>query len=218
MLDWMKERRQAMQITIKGKQMDVSPRQREHIEQKLQRLSRLVGDGDARVDVTVVDEKTRSAKDRYAVHLELSNVRRLNPIRATASDINVKTALDVVLGKITAQLGRQKDRHAAAHRLPVSPVQELALSRSGEVSGIEELSPDDTTLSSTENEEIWSQIMEIQRVETKPMDGQAVIARMEQEDLAFCPFINSETNSVNVMYRLSSGEGYGLLVPATEQV
>src|SRR5258708_30812957 len=97
-LDWMKERRQAMQVTIKGKQMDVSPRQRERIEQKLQRLSRLVGDGDARVDVTVVDEKTRSAKDRYAVHLELSNVRRLNPIRATASDVNVKTALDVVLG------------------------------------------------------------------------------------------------------------------------
>ena len=73
-----------MQITIKSKQMDVSPRMRAHIEQKLQRLGRLVGD-EARMDVTVVDEKTRSAKDRYAVHLELTNVRHLNPRRATAS-------------------------------------------------------------------------------------------------------------------------------------
>src|SRR5262245_22712021 len=71
-------RKQAMQITIKSKQMDVSPRMRAHIEQKLQRLGRLVGD-EARMDVTVVDEKTRSAKDRYAVHLELTNVRHLNP-------------------------------------------------------------------------------------------------------------------------------------------
>ena len=205
-----------MQITIKSKQMDVSPRQRSHIEQKLQRLSRLLGD--ARVDVTVADEKTRSAKDRFAVHMEITNVRHLNPIRATASDVNIKTALDVVLDKATAQLGRQKGRHATAHRLPASPIQELALSREGTVTGPASTSTEDTTLSSAENEEIWSQIMEIRQVETKAMSGPEVIARMEQEDLAFCPFINSETNSVNVMYRLNNGEGYGLLVPATEQV
>ena len=205
-----------MQITITGKQMDVSPRVRAQIEQKLQRLSRLVGE--ARVDVTVTDEKTRSAKDRYAVRLEISNVRRLNPILATASDINVKTAFDVALDKVTAQLGRQKERHASAHRLPASPVQELALSRSGNVTGMEGASSEDEALSAAENEEIWSQIMEIRQVATKAMSGPEVIARMEKEDLAFCPFINSETNSVNVMYRLNNGEGYGLLVPATEQV
>lgn len=205
-----------MQIMIKSKQMDVSPRMRAHIEQKLQRLSRLVGD--ARVDVTVVDEKTRSAKDRYAVHLEVSNLRHLNPVRATASDINVKTALDVALGKIISQLGRQKSRYASAQRLPISPVKILALSRSGGVtSDMEELSVGGA-LSETENEEIWSQIMEIRRVQTTAMSEQEVIARMEQEGLSFYPFINSETSSVNVMYRLTSGQGYGLLVPAMEQV
>lgn len=206
-----------MQITIKSKQMEVSPRIRAHIERKLQRLSRLVGD-DARLDVTVVDEKTRSAKDRFAVQIACTNVRHLNAIHASATDVNVMTALDVVLDKVTAQLGRQKGRHTAAHRLPVSPVQVLALSRSGNVSGTEELSPEDMALSSADNEDIWSQIMEIQRVETKSMNDQEVIARMEQEGLAFCPFINAETNSVNVMYRLTNGQGYGLLVPAMEQV
>lgn len=205
-----------MQITIKSKQMEVSPHVRKHIEQKLQRLSRLVGD-EARADVTVVDEKTRSAKDRYAVHLAFTNIRHVNPIRATATNVNVMTALDLVLDKVTAQLGRQKSRHATAHRLPVSPVQVLALSRSGNVSGgEEEASTEEIALNSSENEEIWSQIMEIRRVETKPMDDQQVISRMEREDLSFCPFINSETNTVNVMYRLPDGEGYGLLVPAME--
>lgn len=206
-----------MQITIKSKQMDVSPRIRAHIEQKLQRLARLVGE-EARMDVTVVDEKTRSARDRYAVHLELTNVRHLNPIRATASNVNVKTALDLVLDKVTAQLGRQKGRYVAAHRLPVSAVQVLALSRSGSVSGMEEEAFEDVTLNAVENEEIWSRIMEIRRVETRPMDDQEVIAQMEREDLSFCPFINSETNSVNVMYRLANGNGYGLLVPSTERI
>lgn len=206
-----------MQITIKSKQMDVSSRMRAHIEQKLQRLSRLIGD-EARMDVTVVDEKTRSAQDRYAVHLELTNVRRLNPIRATASNVNVKTALDLVLDKVAAQLGRQKGRHITSHRLAVSPVQVLALSRSGEVSGEEEEFFEDVALSSTENEEIWSQIMEIRRVETRPMNDQEVIAQMERESLSFYPFINVETASVNVMYRLANGDGYGLLVPATERV
>lgn len=206
-----------MQITIKSKQMEVSPRIRKHIEQKLQRLSRLVGD-EARADVTVVDEKTRSAKDRYAVHLAFTNIRHVNPIRATATDVNVMTALDGALDKVTAQLGRQKSRHASAHRLPVSPVQVLALSRSGSVSGGEEPSAEEVALNASENEEIWSQIMEIRRVETKPMSDQQVIARMEQENLSFCPFINAETNTVNVMYRLPDGEGYGLLVPALEQI
>lgn len=204
-----------MQITIKSKQMEVSPRIRKHIEQKLQRLSRLVGD-EARADVTVVDEKTRSARDRYAVHLAFTNIRHVNSIRATATDVNVMTALDVALDKVTAQLGRQKSRHASAHRLPVSPVQVLALSRSGNVSG--EPSTEEVALNASENEEIWSQIMEIRRVETKPMSDQQVIARMERENLSFCPFINAETSTVNVMYRLSDGDGYGLLVPALEQI
>lgn len=206
-----------MQITIKSKQMDLSPRMRAHIEQKLQRLARLVGDG-ARMDVTVTDEKTRSAQDRYAVHLELTNVRQLNPVRATASNINVKTALDLVLDKVMAQLERRKSRQVTAHRQPVSPVQVLALSREGSVAGSVAETSEDVTLNTEENEEIWSRIMEIRRVATGPLNNQEVIARMEEEGLPFYPFINAETGGINVMYRLNDSQGYGLLVPTTETV
>ena len=205
-----------MQITIKSKQMEVPTRIRAHIEQKIQRLARLVGD-DARVDVTVSDEKTRSAKDRYSVHLEFSNIPY--SVRGVATNINVTSALDSVLDKVTTQLSRQKGRHTATHRLPASPVKVLALSRSGLVSGTEEMTTETTEepLDSDENEEIWSQVMEIRRVQTKPMNQQEVIAHMDAEGLPFYPFFNTETNSINVMYRLTGSEGYGLLLPAVEQ-
>jgi putative sigma-54 modulation protein len=201
-----------MQITIKSKQMEVSPRIRAHIEQKLQRLERLTGD-EARVEVTVSDEKTRSAKDRYSVHLEFSNIPY--SVRGVATDINVKTALDEVLDKVTTQLSRQKGRHIATHRPPTSPVKVLALSRSGDISNAEEQS---ASLDSADNEEIWSQVMEIRRVQTKPMGQQEVIEHMDAEGLSFYPFFNTETKSINVMYRLTDGQGYGLLLPALEQV
>ncbi len=206
-----------MQITIKSKQMDVSPRMRAHIEQKLRRLSRLVSD-EVRLEVTVVDEKTRSARERYVVHLGISNLRGCNPLRATAANVTVNAALDLALDKVTAQLGRQKDRQTASHRLPVSPVQVLTLSRSGNISETNVSSFEDTMLESEENEQIWSRIMEIRQVATSSINEQEVIERMEQEHLSFYPFINTETQSINVMYRLTAGEGYGLLVPATEQV
>ena len=65
------------------------------------------------------------------------------------------------------------------------------------------------------NEEIWSRVLEIRRLPTKPMDDQEVIAQMEALGLSFLPFFNEATNSVNVMYRLDKG-GYGLLVPELE--
>jgi putative sigma-54 modulation protein len=213
-----------MQIIIKGKQMEVQPRLRQHIERKVQRLSRLVGPN-ARIEVTVLEEQTRSARDRYTVQLALSNSS--HPIRSEVSAVNANMALDLVLDKVTAQLGRHKDRQTSSRRHRIPPVKVLSLSRSGSLSSIEaedveeseQLTPPITEERITEerNEEIWFKIMEIRRIHARPMNDQEVIAEMEAHSLSFYPFFNQETNSVNVMYRLDGG-GYGLLVPTLEQV
>jgi len=202
-----------MQITFKSKHMEMTPRMRGHIEQKIQRLARLVGD-EARVEATVCETPTRSAQDRFSVHLEFANTPPYS-LRASATAATVATALDHTLDKITAQFGRQKSRHTDAHRLTESPVKVLSLSRSGEVSEMEEEIAAENALPTEENAEIWSQIMEIRKVRTGQLSSQEVIAQMEQAGLSFFPFFNAETNSVNVMYRLDSGTGYGLLVPET---
>ena len=206
-----------MQITIKGKQMDVSPRLRQHIERKVQRLARLAGE-DARIEVTVSEEQTRSARDRFSVHLALSNTAR--PIRSEVSAVNANMALDLVLDKITAQLGHVKGRQTARrHHGP--PLKILSLSRSGDLTVLDEEIEQsefvEETIEEERNEEIWSRVMEIRRIATRPMTDHEVIAQMEAQHLDFYPFFNKETGSVNVIYRLPEG-GYGLLIPALEGV
>ncbi len=220
-----------MQIVIKGKQMEVTTQLRQHIERKVQRLSRLVDEG-ARVEVTVTEEQTRSARDRFCVQLALSNGSHpVHSVHSEVSAVSASMALDIVMDKVLSQLGRQKDRHTSARR-HAHAVKVLALSRSGDLAPMEdEAEPGEekemagvkagkhewpaTSLAEERNEEIWSRVMEIRSVPTKPMDDQEAIAQMEALNLAFYPFINEATNSVNVMYRLTKG-GYGLLVPAIE--
>jgi putative sigma-54 modulation protein len=212
-----------MQIIIKGRQIQVTPHMRQRIERKVQRLSRLVHDN-SRVEVTVTEEQTRSSKDRYSVQLALSTAS--HPIHSEVSAINVHTALDLVLDKVMTQLGRQKDRQTKARRHHSVPETTLSLSRSGQLATLEaaDTSQDQEVLDDTlneplppleeeQNEAIWSRILEIRRLPTRPMTDQEVIAQMENDKLTFYPFFNQETNSVNVMYRLDNG-GYGLLVPA----
>lgn len=215
------KRRQTMQIIIKGKQMEVAPRLREYIERKVQRLSRLVG-SNARIEVTVSEEQTRSAQDRYIVQLALSN--NTHPIHSEVCASNANMALDLVLDKVTVQLGRHKDRKTSIRRHRTPPIKILSLSRSGSLASIEEEETIeeseivvDTPITEERNEEIWSKIMEIRHIQTKPMSDHEVISQMETHGLSFYPFFNEETRSVNVMYRLDGG-GFGLLVPALEQV
>ena len=204
-----------MQLIIKGRQMEVTPQLRQRIERKVQRLSRLV-DESTRIEVTVTEEQTRSNRDRFCVQLALSG--GVQPIHSEVSALNATTALDLVLDKVVAQLGRKKDRQVATRR-HTDGVKVLSLSRIGTLL-VEEDDQDEeyfapTALEEEQNEEIWSQVKEIRRLPTKPMNDKEVIARMEHERVSFLPFFNEETGTVNVMYKLEEG-GYGLLVPSVE--
>jgi len=220
-----------MQIIIKGKQVEVTPRLRQIIERKVQRLARLVDDG-TRVEVTVTEAQTRSARDRYSVQIALAYAA--HPVRSEVSAVNANKALDLVLDKVITQLGRHKDRLTTTIRHRTPPMKVLSLSRSGSLSPIEAQEESAATeagagageqrnrqtktsasINGEQNEAIWSRVLEIRHVPTKPMGDQEVIAQMETLGLSFFPFFNEATDRVNVMYRLDKG-GYGLLVPELE--
>ena len=124
-----------MQIVVKSKQFEITPRLHQIIDRKVQRLSRLVDD-DTRIEVTVTEEQTRSAQDRYSVHLALTVGS--HPIRGEVSAVNADMALNLVLDKVIKQLGRQKDKQTTTLRHHTPPVKVLSLSRSGELSALEE--------------------------------------------------------------------------------
>lgn len=207
-----------MQIVIKSRQMPITSQLRQQIERKVRRLSRLVGEN-TRVEVTVAEGKTRSASDRYSLQLALSG--NVHPIHSEVSAVSATAALDLVIDKVVAQLGRQKDRQTTVRRHRTIPIKVQALSRSGLLTSLEEEdeaeneTADSSATDSLErdrNEEIWSRVMEIRRSPTKPMTDQEAIAQMEQEGSSFYLFFNEESNSVNVMYKRDNG-GYGMLVP-----
>jgi len=205
-----------MQIIIKGRQMPITLQLRQQIERKVGRLSRLV-DENTRVEVTVAEGKTRSASDRYSMQLALSG--HAHPIRSEVSAVSTTAALDLVIDKVVAQLGRLKGRQTTVRRHHTTPIKVLALSRSGLLMPLEgeaeeetEDSPSTNSVGEERNEEIWSRVMEIRRAPTKPMTDQEAIAQMEEEGSSFYLFFNEESNSINVMYKLDSG-GYGMLVP-----
>ncbi|GHO45466.1 ribosome hibernation-promoting factor, HPF/YfiA family [Ktedonospora formicarum] len=209
-----------MQIIITGRQMHVSPQLRQRIERKLQRLSRLI-DENALVEVTVTEGQTRSAQDRFSVQIALPGHGHVHAVRSEVSALTVNAALDVVVDKVVYQLGRQKDR-LTTRRQHAPAMKTLALSRTGRLSALEEEAEafsesmtESQMMEEQENEQIWSQIVEIKRLPTKPMTDKEVIELMEKDKSAYYPFYNQETSSVNVMYRLDQG-GYGLLIPAVE--
>ena len=204
-----------MQLIIKGRQMEVTAQLRQRIERKVQRLARIVPET-TRVEVTVIEEQTRSNRDRFCVQLALSGGTQ--SIHSEVSALNATTALDLVLDKVVAQLGRKKDRQVAIRR-HTEAVKVLALSRTGTLSAEAEEQDEEydspPMLEEEQNEEIWSQVKEIRRLHTQPMNDQEVIAHMERDGVSFFPFYNDETGTVNVMYKLADG-GYGLLVPTIE--
>lgn len=213
-----------MQVIIKGRQLEVTPRLQGVIERKVQRFSRFVDD-EVRVEVTVIEEKTRSAQDRFSVQLMIHDTT--HPVHSEARAVNVNTALDLVVDKVITQISRQKDRQtrrvrSTKHNAP--PLKIMSLSRSGNIAVLEEedereeeerLATDEAVsqLPEDSNEEVWSQISEIRRVPSKPMNDKEAIAQMELDGSTFLPFFNEATGTVNVMYRLDNGS-YGILVPA----
>jgi putative sigma-54 modulation protein len=209
-----------MQIVIKSRQMPITTQLRQQIERKVHRLSRLV-DENTRVEVTVTEEKTRSANDRYSMQLALSG--NIHPIHSEVSAVSATAALDLVIDKVVTQLGRQKDRQTTVRRHHTTPIKVRTLSRSGLLTPLEEeeeqsaeVSPTTNSFEEERNEEIWSRVMEIRRSPTKPMTDQEAIAQMEQDGTSFYPFFNEESDSINVMYKLDNG-GYGILVPVMEK-
>lgn len=213
-----------MQVIIKGRHLEVTPRLQELIERKVQRFSRFV-DKETRVEVTVIEEQTRSARDRFSVQLMVLDSS--HPVHSEARAVNVSTALDIVLDKVSSQISRQKDRQTSKVRLNkhnTPPLKIMSLSRSGSMTTLEEEEEkaeeeefpeveESAQLSEASNEEVWSQITEIRRVPSKPMNDKEAIAQMELLGASFYPFFNEASGTVNVMYRLDNG-GYGILVPA----
>jgi len=175
-----------MDVSIFTRNMEVTPRLREYVEQKVEKLDRYLPLIDeARVDLKV--ENTRSADHRQVAQL---TVRVRGAIlRAEERTSDMFASIDAVLDKMYRQIarykGKRKDRwHAVAEELPVEePVEAPA-----------------------------GEIVRVKRFEVLPMSPEEAIEQMELLGHRFYAFLSADENAVNVVYKRDDGN-YGLLQP-----
>jgi putative sigma-54 modulation protein len=175
-----------VEVSIFARNMEVTPRLREYVEQKVEKLDRYLPSIDeARFDMTV--ENTRSASHRQVAQLTVR--ARGTILRAEERTQDMFASIDAVLDKMYRQIarykGKRRDRlHAPVEALPIEePV-----------------------------EEAGGEIVRIKRFDVRPMAPEEAIEQMELLGHSFYIFLNADEDAVSVVYKRADGN-YGLLQP-----
>jgi putative sigma-54 modulation protein len=180
-----------MEVKIRGRNIEVTPRLQEYVEKKISKLDRyLPAIDEAHMELSA--EKTRSAQDRQVAQLTIRSKGAL--LRAEERNHDLYTAIDAVLDKMYRQIGRYKGKHQDRARLGV---QEL---------GGEELPVQVEPASTT------GRIVRTKRFQMVSINSEEAIEQMELLGHDFYVFFNAEVGAVNVLYRRKDGN-YGLILP-----
>jgi putative sigma-54 modulation protein len=176
-----------MEIMIKGRNLEVTPRLQEYVEGKTVRLGRYLGTiNEVRVDLVV--ENTRSAEDSQVAQFTVFSKNAI--LRAEERSGDIFASIDAVLDKLHRQIERYKGKRQ--HRV-----------RSIEA---------EVSMAAEEEEEPVADIVRVKRFEVWPMSAEEAIEQMELLGHDFFIFYNADDAGLNVVYRRKDGN-YGLLQP-----
>jgi len=176
-----------MEIMIQGRNLEVTPRLQEYVENKVTRLSRYLGTiNEVRVDLGV--ESTRSAEDSQVAQFTVFSKNAI--LRAEERSGDIFASVDAVLDKLHRQIERYKGKRQ--HRVRVSEAE------IGEAP--------------VEEEEPEADIVRVKQFEVWPMSAEEAIEQMELLGHDFFIFYNADDAGLNVVYRRKDGN-YGLLQP-----
>ncbi|MGB3905209.1 MAG: ribosome-associated translation inhibitor RaiA [Anaerolineae bacterium] len=177
-----------MELTITGKNMEISDRIREYVDKKAGRLDRyLRGIDDASLELT--RQSAKSAEDRHIAQLTVRVKGTI--LRAEERAADVFTAFDAVMDKMYRQIIRYKTRRRGRARAQGEELQPP----------IEEY-----------EEEAPRQIVRSKRFVVLPMDEEEAAEQMELLGHDFFLFLSASTGELNIIYRRWDGN-YGLIEP-----
>ena len=176
-----------MDVSIFTRKLELTPRLRDYVEGKVERLDRYLPTIDeARIDLEVQD--TRIDEDRQVAQLTVWTGGTI--LRAEERTGDIFASIDAVLDKMYRQIARYKGKrldrwHSAAEPLPLEePVEE----------------------------EPEGEIVRVKRFEVRPMTPEEAIEQMELLGHHFFVFLNAEEGTINTVYKRRD-ENYGLLQP-----
>ena len=179
-----------MEVSVHGRNLEVSPRLEDYVEKKVERLDRYLSTiNQVRVDLAV--ENTRSNADSQVAQFTVISRRTI--LRAEARTDDIFASIDAGIDKLHRQIERYKGKRQ--QRI-----------RSGEIDAGE--LPEDED----EAPVAVGEIIRVKRFEVNPMGPEEAIEQMELLQHDFFLFFNAEEAAINLVYRRRDGN-YGLLQP-----
>ena len=185
-----------MDIVVRGKNVEVSPRLRKLAREKIRKISRFTHDA-GRVEVDFSELRNRRVADNQVCDV-IVHLKR-NFVKAHAAASEPATALDLVIDKVEHQVSRIKEKRVArthaARRSRAAPGDSDAVS----VSDVEVEADDDDGLGPSDR------IVERKRLAVKPMRPEEAALQMDLLGHDFFLFTNAENGHAAVLYRRRDG-------------
>ncbi|MBF0343252.1 MAG: ribosome-associated translation inhibitor RaiA [Nitrospirae bacterium] len=172
-----------MNITVYGRNFEVTSAIREYAESKLKKFDKILSND---FDATVTLEVEKHSH-RAEVHIKAYGMI----IQAESITAEMYSSIDEVLEKLDRQIVKHKEK--------------LSSKRKGHTK--------DTTLTElTKHSGEPNNVIKRKRFDMKPMPPEEAAMQMDLLDKGFYAFTNQQTGDINVIYRRKNG-GYGLIEP-----
>jgi ribosome hibernation promoting factor len=187
-----------MDIVVRGKNVDVSPRLRKLARDKLDKISRFTHDA-GRVEVDFSELRSRRVADNQVCEV-IVHLRR-NFVKAHAAAPEPVAALDLVIDKIEHQVARIKEK-----RVTRSHAGRRSRGAAGVGAGPAADAPSDGGDEEDDDEDrLADRIVKTKRFTMKPMGPEEAALQMELLGHDFFLFTNSENGHAAVIYRRRDG-------------
>ena len=202
-----------MDVVVTSRNLEVSDRFRDHVEEKLSRLEkhdhRII-----RLEVEVEKERNPRQQER-AVSVQLTAFSKGPVVRAEAAADDKMAALDLAMDKMAAQMRRASDRKRVhrGRRTPVSVSQALADSGeavNGSAASLEDGDETERQVASLTVTGEGPLVVREKHHSARPMGLGQALYEMELVGHDFFLFVDEDTKCPSVVYR-RKGYDYGVI-------
>jgi ribosome hibernation promoting factor len=183
-----------MDIVVRGKNVEVSPRLRKLAQEKIRRISRFTHDA-GRVEVDFSELRNRRVSDNQVCDV-IVHLKR-NFVKAHAAASEPAAALDLVLDKVEHQVSRIKEKRVSRTHAP-------RRNRTAP-GGADAVAVTDSDREGDDDTSVVNRIVKTKRLTMKPMGPEEAALQMELLGHDFFLFTNAENGHAAVLYRRRDG-------------
>jgi len=180
-----------MEVAVTFRHMEPTEALKAYVDERVSKIARhLVKESDARVVLSV---------ERHNHHADIRLKSGGVAMRGHETSTDMYNSIDWVISKIERQLNRYQGKLRRFNQpKPVATVQLHTIERE---EAIEEAGVDEPT----------SKLVRSRSFDAHPLSVDEAMMQIDLLGNAFLVFVNSETNHINVLYRLDNDEGFGLI-------